>query len=366
MMKNMYRIGLACMSIFLVACSSNDNNGTTEPTTNEFQVQSLVSDVTNQHIITNVTSFLNQATTFETQVNNYLIDLNEAALESARTQWRQTAISYGKVYTFNIGLIRDQFTHQALYNWPTITNAVENFISDPSEITEVYVQNLSPQAKTLSTLEYLLFKTDIAATNTEFVNSENRRNYLKYVVKELKTRAAKLVNTWSESGDNYKTTFIENTSTGIDASFSLLYNGIYNLIDTGKVTKIGKPAGLENSQNTNPEATQAHFSNTSLAILKENIESVEDVYFNTQGLGISDYVAHVTDNEVLNTAIRTKINEVYAAIDAIPVPLFDAITSNSTTVGTLHEKLNELGVLFSVDVRSILSITITSTDNDGD
>ena len=363
-MKNIFKIGIIGIIFTLYACG-NDDSSTTPETTN-FQVQNLLRDVTNHHIIVNVTTFLNEATRMEENVDNYLSDLTEVSLETAKSQWKQTAISYGKVYTFNIGLIRDQFTHQALYNWPTVTNAVENFISNPTEVTEAYVQSLSPQAKTLSALEYLLFKTDVTSTHLEFVNSENRRNYLRYVAKELKTRAARLVHTWSTSGDNYSTTFIENTATGIDASFSLLYNGVYNIIDTGKVTKIGKPAGLENSQNTNPEATQAHFSNTSLAILKENIESVEDVYFSTQGLGISNYVAHVADNEVLNTAIRTKINEVYAAIDAIPVPLFDAITSNPTEVETLHEKLNELAILFSVDVRSILSITITSTDNDGD
>ncbi len=71
-------------------------------------------------------------------------------------------------------------------------------------------------------------------------------------------------------------------------------------------------------------------------------------------------------NQELNDAIKNKINEIYTAIDTIPVSLFEAITTNSEQVATLHMKLNELGILFSVDVRSILSIIITSTDNDGD
>ncbi|WP_420572757.1 imelysin family protein [Kordia sp.] len=364
-MRYLYKIIIPCIIIVIYACASDDNATPTE--TPNFQVQSLVRDITNQHIIPNVAVFSNQVNILELEINNYVANPTENRLESVRNQWRSTALAYAKVYTFNIGQVRDQFMHQALYNWPIMTTAVENFIVNPTEITETYVQNLSPQAKTLSTLEYLLYKTtDLATTNTEYVNSENRRKYLEFTGKELKAQATRLVNIWSAPADNYSTTFIESTETGIDGSFNLLYNGLYNLIDTGKVTKIGKPAGLENSQNTNPELTQAYFSNTSLAILKENIESVEDVYFNTQGLGISDYVSHVADNEVLNTAVQTKINEVNVAIDAIQAPLFDAITSNPNAVANLHQKLNELGILFSVDVRSVLSITITSTDNDGD
>lgn len=363
-MKHIYKIGTVFIILMIWACTSDDNSNTT--VTPDFQIQNLVRDITNQRIIVNVSAFSNQTNILEFEINNYVANPMDNQLEAVRNQWKLTALAYAKVYAFNIGQVRDQFMHQALYNWPTTTNAVENFISDPSEVTETYVQNLSPQAKTLAALEYLLFKTDLFTTNTEFVNSEKRRNYLKFTGRELKTQATRLVNIWNVSGNNYSATFIENTNTGIQGSFNLLYNGLYNLIDTGKVTKIGKPAGLENSQNTNPELTQAYFSNTSLAILKNNIESVEEVYFNTQGLGISDYVSHVTDSEVLNTAIQTKINEIKSAINAIQVPLFEAITSNPNQVAVLHEKLNELGILFSVDVRSILSITITSTDNDGD
>lgn len=363
-MKNIYIIGAVFIVLMIWACSNDDNSTTIE--TPDFQVKNLVRDITNQHIITSVSTFSNEVHILETEINNYVGSPTENQLEVARNQWKLAALAYAKIYAFNIGQVRDQFMHQALYNWPITTTAVENFISDPTEITETYVQNLSPQAKTLAALEYLLFKANVTATNTEYITSEKRRNYLKFTGKELKTQAARLVNIWSVSGGNYSTTFIDNTNTGIQGSFNLLYNGLYNLIDTGKVTKIGKPAGLENSQNTDPELTQAYFSNTSLAILKNNIESVEDVYFNTQGLGVSNYVSHVADNEILNTAVQTKINEVYAAINAIQVSLFNAITSNHDQVTTLHEKLNELGILFSVDVRSILSITITSTDNDGD
>ncbi|MDD7887050.1 hypothetical protein [Flavivirga sp. 57AJ16] len=56
----------------------------------------------------------------------------------------------------------------------------------------------------------------------------------------------------------------------------------------------------------------------------------------------------------------------YEVIDVISISLFEAINSNPNGVNPLHLKLNELAILFSGDTRSILSIIIISTDNNGD
>lgn len=359
-MKKIY--SLVCI-LLLVACNTNDNETNKEES---FNVKQLLTDVTNNRILVSVEEFVNEASLLNDAAQTYVTTTNENNLTLLRQQWQETALSYAKVYAFNIGAVRDQFMHQALYNWPTVPNAIENFITNNASITSGIIGNLSPQAKSLSGLEYLIFKTNLSDTNTEFINSEKRRNYLKFSALELKSQANRLLNIWQASGGNFAEILINSEATGIQSSFSKLYNGLYNLIDTGKVTKIGKPAGLENSQNTNPDLTQAYFSHTSLAILKKNIESVKNVYFNPNGLGIDDYVFSIVKNNELNNAVQNKITEVQAAIDEIPGNLYDAITTNHDKVEALHQRLDELGVLFSVDVRSVLSITITSTDNDGD
>lgn len=350
--------------VTLFSCKKSDDRITVE--NSNFDVKQLLTDVTNERILTSVQEFVNEATELNVVIDTYVNETSQDNLIVVRDQWELSALAYADIYAFNIGLIRNQFTNLSLYNWPTLPNAIENFIANNSEITEDLVTALSSQAKSLSGLEYLIFKTNLSDTNTEFNDSQKRKDYLRFIAIELKNKADKLLNTWQVSGEDYANVFVDNSGTGIQSSFNLLYNGLYNLIDTGKVMKIGKPAGLENSQNTNPELTQAYFSNTSLDILKVNIQSVEKVYFNPEGLGISDYVFAIIKNDELNNAIESKIGEVQTAIDAIPVPLFEAITTHHAQVQILHQKLDELGILFSVDVRSILSIIITSTDNDGD
>lgn len=356
----MKRLIVLCILFLTFTCSSER-----EETDPPFNVKGLLKDITNQQILPSVSNFVTASINLNSAVETYVLETTEVNLTIAQNHWQQTALAYGKIYAFNIGDIRNQFMHQALYNWPTLPNAIENIFINNDNITEDLVSNLSPQIKTLSGLEYLLFGNDSSTINTSFSSSEKRRLYLKFVALELKTQAERLEGIWGTT-QNYTNTFINSDAIGIQGSFNKLYNGLYNSIDTGKVTKIGKPAGLENSQNTNPEQTQAHFSAYSLLILKQNLVSIEETYFNANGLGINDYVESITGTNTLNNTIADAIQSTQNAIDAIPVPLFNAITSHPNEVAVLHEELERLGVLFSVDVRSVLSIIITSTDNDGD
>jgi len=358
----MKKINLILIALLLFTCDSKTD---TNNETSTFQVKELLSQLTNQQILPNVLEFKNQANTLNTNVESYLANTNEGNLIVLRNQWKQTALAYANIYAFNIGSVRDQFMHQALYNWPTLSNALENVLINNAEITEELISSLSPQIKTLSGLEYLLFNDTTTTINNQFSASEKRKNYLKYTAIEFKVQAERLNSIWTTSED-YANTFINSDANGIHGSFNKLYNGLYNLIDTAKIKKVGKPAGLENSTNTNPELLQAYFSSTSLNILKENMNSIESTYFNPNGLGIDDYVYSITNNADLNNSVQNKIDAIKDAIDAIPVPLYNAITSHPSEVEVLYNEIEALDILFSVDIRSILSIIITSTDNDGD
>jgi predicted lipoprotein len=227
------------------------------------------------------------------------------------------------------------------------------------------MNTIGAQAKSIAALEYLLFMEGISATNTAFVASQKRRNYLKLSAAYVKSRGNVLLNVWASDGQDYAALFIQNAGSGIDDSANLFYNGIHNILDVTKTTKVGKPAGLENSQVVNPVLTQAYLSDTSLDLIKASIESAEEAYFGN-GLGIDDYIFSIADNTQLNDAIQNKINEVYSAINALNRPFDQAITENQSQIATLHNHLEALRVLIAVDVQSIMSISITSTDTDGD
>lgn len=355
-----YYTFITLVTLVFVACSNDDSNNSNS------LVKNLIRDQVNQHILPSISNFVNEANTLNSLINTYIDQPTEANLIATKQQWKTTTLAYEKTYTYHIGEVRDRFLHTAIYNWPITTEVIEFVIADNDEITESIINSLSTRSKSIAAVEYLLHKADVASVNTEFLNSEKRRTYLRLCGQFIVSQAIRLQNIWVATGENYAETFINNNASGIDGSFSLYFNGLHNLIDTDKVTKVGKPAGLENSQVINPELTQAFYSRSSLDIIAINIQTLEDSYFNNQGLGIEDYVNSIAGGEELNAVIQAKIDELQVAINAIPNSLYHAVTNNHQLVEQLHIKLEELRVLFAVDLQSRLSIVITSTDNDGD
>ncbi|MEO9513890.1 MAG: imelysin family protein [Flavobacteriaceae bacterium] len=351
--------------LIILFSGCNASNDDTDGEEEVFNVRELLNDVTINTIVPTIEAFNSESKSFDALVATYVNNPTESDLNALRNQWIRTSLSYESTYNFHFGPARARFLHQAIYNWPTVEAAIEDFIAN-NEINEETIAPISPQIKALSGLEYLLFKADITTTNQEFINDMKRRDYLKHSSVFLVSQADRLLTIWAADGEDYASTFVNSTATGLDGSFNLFFNGLYNATDTGKVTKIGKPAGLENSPNANPEIVQAPYSNQSLELLEQSIVTTENVFFNENQVDISDYIFFVTKDDVLNNAIEAAFNDVKQDIQDIPGTLEAAVINNPSEVEALHTSLTNLNVLLGVDARSILSVVLTSTDNDGD
>ncbi len=267
-MKHHLILYVICL-ISILSCQKDENSNTDS----NYNVEQLLSDVANSKILPQINELNSEAIILRDRGDQYLQNMSAENLELLKAQWKETALAYANIYAFNIGPIRDQFLDKALYFWPTIPNVINGHVNSGTSLSSNQFSNYSPQIKTLSTLEYLLFSDDTNSVNTSFTSEENRRLYLRYTLEDLTTQTLRLIRAWDSNYGNYVSTFINNSGTGINNTFNRLFNGLHNLVDTAKVTKVGKPAGLENSTNTNIEGLQAHFSKFSLAIIKRNIES---------------------------------------------------------------------------------------------
>ncbi|MEM1259049.1 MAG: imelysin family protein [Bacteroidota bacterium] len=330
-----------------------------------FDVDLFLKEITQKVILPTLYDFKNEVELLSKETVTYVNTPNSGQLDILKKQWVKTAYAYEKTYNFHFGPAKSRFLHRAIYNWPTVPETIENLLSS-KEINEGTMTKASPQIKGLAALEYLLFKEDGTTLNTKMVEQDQRRAYLLECVTFLETQAARLVNIWDAKGENYAATFVGSKATGINNPFNLLFNGLYNAANTAKVTKIGKPGGFEKSPRTNPQKVQAPYSDESLALTLASVEVIEDVFFGTDHPNISQYLTSLSEDELTNQRIKTAIDEIKDAINAIPVPLEEAVDTYPTQVENLHLKLTALNIWMGVDARSILSVIITSTDNDGD
>ncbi|MEM9000620.1 MAG: imelysin family protein [Bacteroidota bacterium] len=357
----MVKIRIVGALLFLISTSGCDEKSRKEP----FDVNLFLQEITLKVILPTLDEFKKETELLSKEAKAYTSSGSLLQLKAVRAQWVKTAHVYERTYNFYFGPAKSRFLHRAIYNWPTVPKTIENMLSSKA-INEETMTKASPQIKGLAALEYLLFKEDLDVVHSEMTEHEPRRAYLLHCTKFLETQAKRLVRIWNPEGENYAETFVTSRATGINDPFNLLFNGLYNAANTSKVTKIGKPGGFEKSPRTNPHKVQAPYSNESLSLTLASLDVIDEVFFGNGHPNISQYITSLAEDELINERIKKAVKEIKEAIAAIPVPLEEAVETHPAAVENLHVKLTALNIWMGVDARSILSVILTSTDNDGD
>ncbi len=347
----------------LYYCSKND---TSIEEVSNFNETELLTNIGNKILLPSIHSFQENCESLEESIVMYRENQTELHLQDVREKWKLTAKSYANIYVFNIGQIKRSLTHVILYNWPSFSGSIENYATNQEDITKTTVNTFGSSSKSLPGIEYLLFESDLTTVHQKFNNDPNRLEYLYWAAVILRENAVKLYSKWNPEEGNYLVTFVNNGATSIEGSFNMLYNGIYNVIDNAKVTKIGKPAGLEKTEGENQNLLQAPYSGISKDLIFENLTSIETLFFTEQSTNISDYIKFKTGNYDLTTEVKTQITNCKNALLNLNTPLSEAIFTEKEKVKEIHTTLNNIRELLAIDVRGTLSIIITPTDNDGD
>ncbi|MEM9078811.1 MAG: imelysin family protein, partial [Bacteroidota bacterium] len=296
---------LVVLLLFIGSCDEKVKDRT-------FDVDLFLREVTQKVILPTLDDFKIQAEQLTQETESYVTSPSLEQLEIVRKQWVKTAYAYERTYNFHFGPAKSKFIHRAIYNWPTVPETIENLLSS-KEFNEETMAKASPQVKGLAALEYLLYNEDIDKVHTQMTEQEPRRVYLLHCANFLEGQANRLVSIWAEEGENYAETFVTSRDTGLKNSFNLLFNGLFNAINTAKFTKIGKPGGLEKSPRTNPQKVQAPYSNESLALTRESVEVIEEVFFGNDHPNISEYISSLAEDEVVNGRIKTAIQDIKEA-----------------------------------------------------
>jgi predicted lipoprotein len=213
-------------------------------------------------------------------------------------------------------------------------------------------------------MEYLLYDDSGSKSSFSLLQEDTYRiDYLLAITEENLRQINLLINFWEQ---RYKTTFESyKSSSCLENARCLAFNQLINIIDIIRVTKVGKPAGLEKSPNINLDNLEAFRSRSSLKLIKSSLEEVQNAY-TLSIVNFANIVDEISDSSEISIAIEQSFTDVFNNIDAIDSDLYTAISNGDQSVETLHTSLFTLLQYFSVDVASALSLTVTVTDNDGD
>jgi predicted lipoprotein len=244
-----------------------------------------------------------------------------------------------------------------IYNFSASPDLIENNFLDKTTFDSGYTSNNSRVSIGLGGMEYLLYD-DIGSKNSFTLLQEDtyRVDCLLAIREENLRQINLLINFCKQS---YKTTFEGyKSSSCLENTHCLTFNQLINIIDIIRVTKIGKPAGLEKSPNINLDNLEAFRSRSSLEEV-QNARTLSSVNF-------ANIVDEISDSLEISIAIEQSFTTVFNNIDATDSDFNTAISNGNQSIQNLHTSILTLLKYFSVDVASALSLTVTFTDNDSD
>lgn len=292
----------------------------------------------------------------------------QVALKNSWLRWQSAAI-----YMF--GPAEEVALRKSLNTYPTDAAQMATNI----ESGDYILGSLANQAAVgFPAVDYLL--NGLAENNEQIVahfktmeRSNNRRQYLTDVVTDIQTRVNTTLNDWLPTGGNHLTTFTETDALGIDvgSSLSILVNSIdLHLQRFARDGKIAIPAGIRSAGVPRPKAIEALYGGYSVELLKESLIAYEKLFLgidinDIDSESLHDYLVAI-DAADLAADIQAQFKVAQEAANALTDPLGDQIAQDIDKVTNVFIEMQKLVVFVKSDMASLMGISITNQDNDGD
>jgi predicted lipoprotein len=306
-------------------------------------------------------------------------DPTEETLHAAQDAWRAARDPWKRSEAFLFGPASDLRTASAIDFWPARPDSVEQAITAaPDPIPLEHVASLGAAAKGLPALEYLLFDpiggdaAILAALGAADVTATRRCAFAAALGAGIGQDAAALHEAWRPEGGNYVaqvadagsgTAAFESSQDGINQVVNSLVAILQQLSDM----RLGAPLGAKAGGVPQPDEVESRFSDNSAADLIDAARGIEAVYLgryeDRQGLGLSSLLA---DDPALDEQIRAQIADVIAKVEALTLPLREAVQEDAAPVQAALDSVKALRRLIAVDLANVLGVSVTINDNDGD
>ena len=343
--------------LLIMSCSKESDNSTSA-------IDLFHEEYYNANILPSLNNFKAEITKQIELTEAFQTNTTQENFTLLQEQWLNAASSFSKTRVYNVVDVKSLYFDIIIYNFPVNETLIEKNIAEKTNFDTTYIENSSTVSKGLAGIEYLLFDKESVKNSLTLLQEDTFRvDYLLSITQENLRQINKLIDFWEQG---YKETFKSYKSLScVENARCLAFNQLINIIDIIRVTKIGKPAGLEKSPNTDLSILEAYRSRSSLKLIKSSLEEVQKAYA-TSSVNFANIVDEIAGSSEISTEIDNSFNTVFTNIDAIDSDLYTAISNGDKSVATLHASLATLLQYFSVDAASTLSVNILPTDNDGD
>ena len=349
----MFLSGVAVLTVFAIACGSDDGSNTVDGAMLEDAVTTYAAGVHSAYQ-TSVTS----ARAMDASIDAFLAAPSQASLNAARQAWIVAREDYGptEVFRFYGGPIDDEETGtEGLINaWPLDEgyidyvegNADSGIINNPAEYPEINagvlleLNELGGETNVSTgwhAIEFLLWGQDLNEEGpgdrpftdyTTHPNADRRAEYLRVTSDQLIAHLEELVDAWAPNTANYRTDFESM------APLEALKSAFIGIGEMSRGELAGERMDVAYTERSQEDEHSCFSDNTHNDIIG-NAKGIEMVLLGSypggvSGTGLIDLVSAV-DSE-LASKLRSEVATSITAARAIPVPfdqhLRDGVSDN--------------------------------------
>lgn len=362
---------IIAITLLLGSCTSDSTVGDEI----NFDRQAMLNNYGDNAIVPAYVELRTQVDLLQGSVESFNADPTVTNLEALSQQLKSTRLAWQDVNLFQFGPAESVTLRSALNIYAPDTVQIESNISS-GDYQLGTIANQS--AAGFPTLGYLVdglgsSQEKIVSFYTDSAHAEARKTYLLDNLTFVSSGVVTVEEEWASDGGDYIGMFTseENAGTDVGSSLGMMINAMVQHYERNfRDGKIGIPAGVRSAGVPRPMATEAYYSGYSVELALANLRAIQRVFKGTglngsDGVGIEEHL-QAMDAGDLADQINMEMNEAISELEALQDPLSEQIRDNNDPVLAAFQEMQDVVTLLKADMTSVLGITITFQDNDGD
>ena len=267
-------------------------------------------------------------------------------------------VAYTEIEYLNVGIIRNDFLLTGLASRDINAELIVQILKDVDfDINAESINQLTAKAKGIYALDYVLFATNLDA------DSSRRQDYATALVEIIKNISLNIRQSWQAD--------FANSSTDVALSFggfrAQMLNAQLSLLEDVSNNKIGKPLGVFDGGDVQPQTLQFYYAHKSLLALKSTLALFE--YYNTTSdYNTAKWLQSVSESgENYGQMLSEKTDVLMEEINKLDGQnLNEILVQNPEKLEAMYAASKDVLMHYKLFVLPTLGVTVTFNDNDGD
>lgn len=323
--------------------------------------------LTNAVVLPGYRALVIQATNLDVAVDNLVSAPGQEQLAIAQDAWRATRRAWRETEAFRLGPSESQHTATRI-DWPAANpDQIDAEVAGSASLSSAYLDTLGAPKVGLQAIEYFLFDAggDAAVVNgLAGTGNGRRRAYLSALATNVRERVTELRDAWEPTGGNFGADLVDsgiggNTFPTLKAAFDEVVNRMIFTAENVEEEKLGKPLGVDGA-GPRPDLAETPRSGDADSGIIGDLVGIDLIYRAALGAAVAPLSAEVDAN------VRQLLDQAIDAVRAIPTPLADAVVQHPDEVRAAYEAVQRLRRALTLDVASVLGVTLTFGGTDGD